>query len=402
MMAPAAYDYAIVGAGLAGAWAVTGIREVDPNGSILLLGSEPDPPYDRPPLSKQLWFGKKQLADIFLHDAAWYESQGVTLSLGTEVQSLEAAGKTVTDASGRSYGFGKLLLATGGRPRLLPLPGGNLEGICYYRYLSDYRKVQPRATAGARAVVIGGGFIGSEMAAALTMNQVAVTMIYPSDQLVPRVFTRELGQALEEAYRRHGVTLLRGESAAEIRPTAAGFVTVTTTGQELASELLIVGVGILPSVGLAQQAGLEVADGVVVDSYLQTSHPDIYAAGDLACFPYTALGERRRVEHWDNAVNQGKAAGRNLAGAGERYDYMPYFYSDLFEFGYEAVGDVTAGLDTFSDWQKEFDTGVVYYLKEGRLRGAMMCNVWGKVDFARQLIRGGGVLSTDDLRGAIR
>ncbi len=179
------------------------------------------------------------------------------------------------------------------------------------------------------------------------------------------------------------------------------FITQTERGEQIESDLVVIGIGIVPAVELAEGAGLETGNGIVVNEYLQTSHADIYAAGDNALFPYQALGQQMRIEHWDNALNQGKWAGRNMAGAREPFTYMPYFYSDLFEFGYEAVGDVNTELDTFADWQKENDTGVIYYLKDGKVRGAMMCNVWGKLDAARDLIRKGERMTSDDLRGAI-
>ena len=166
--------------------------------------------------------------------------------------------------------------------------------------------------------------------------------------------------------------------------------------------MVIVGIGIAPYLDLARNAGLQTANGIIVDEYLQTSLPDIYAAGDNAFFPYQALGKQTRIEHWDNALNQGKWAGRNMADAREPFTYMPYFFSDLFEFGYEAVGEVDARLETFADWQKENDTGVIYYLKDGKVKGAMMCNVWEKVEAARTLIRKGETMTPEKLRGAIR
>jgi len=165
---------------------------------------------------------------------------------------------------------------------------------------------------------------------------------------------------------------------------------------------VIVGIGIAPYLDLARNSGLQTANGIIVDEYLQASLPDIYASGDNAFFPYHVLGKQTRIEHWDNALNQGKWAGRNMAGAREPFTYMPYFFSDLFEFGYEAVGDVDARLETFADWQKENETGVIYYLKDGKVRGAMMCNVWEKVEAARTLIRKGDTMTPDKLRGAIR
>jgi NADPH-dependent 2,4-dienoyl-CoA reductase/sulfur reductase-like enzyme len=204
-----------------------------------------------------------------------------------------------------------------------------------------------------------------------------------------------------ERYRAKGVTVLTGDAPEAFEKRNGRFVTSTREGRTIESEILIVGVGIMPATQLAEDAGLNVSNGIVVNDYLQTSDPDIYAAGDNALFPYQALGRQARVEHWDNAVTQGKWAGRNMAGAAEPFDYMPYFFSDLFEFGYEAVGDVDSRLNTFADWQKENDTGVIYYLDDGKVRGMMMCNVWDKVDAARSIIRRGESVPVESLRGAL-
>jgi NAD(P)H-nitrite reductase large subunit len=396
------YPYIIVGGGLAAGSAVSGIREVDKDGPVLVIGRERHLPYDRPPLSKQLWFGKKTVEQIFVHDQGFYDQNGVKLALGREVVAVDAEQKLVTDGEGNTYGYRKLLLATGGVPRALSVAGGDLGGLCYYRFLDDYLKVRAEASEGKSAVVIGGGFIGSEMAAALNISKLHVTMIFPSEYLCQRVFPRALGRAIQHEYIARGVEVLSGEETASLGQRGSRLLTHTASGKEIESDLVIVGVGIGPAVMLAEKAGLRVGDGIVVNGYLQTSHPDVYAAGDNALFPYQVLGKDMRVEHWDNALNQGKWAGRNMAGAGEPYDYMPYFYSDLFAFGYEAVGEVDARLETFSDWQKENDTGVIYYLRDGRVRGAMMCNVWDRVEAARELIRGRERFAPDDLRGAIR
>ncbi len=401
-MSNQAYKYVIVGGGLAGASAVAGIREYDRNGSVLLIGKERHLPYDRPPLSKKLWFGQTKVEEISVHDRQFYEQNGVTLTLATEVVSLDPAGKTVSDATGNRYGYQKLLLATGGTPRHLPVPGSDLDGICYYRYLDDYLRIRGEAAEGKSAVVVGGGFIGSEIAAALNLNKLNVTMVMPSSYLCRRVFPEYLGQELLRRYRQRGVTMLTGDRPISFTSSGRGLVTHTQKGQHVSSDLVIVGVGIAPAAELAQQAGLQTSDGIEVDAYLRTSHPDVYAAGDNALFPYHALGSRMRIEHWDNAVNQGRWAGRNMAGAGEPFTYMPYFFSDLFEFGYEAVGEVSSELNTFADWQKENDTGVVYYLREGKIRGVMMCNVWEKVEAARALIRKGEQVKPESLLGAIR
>ncbi len=380
-------DYLIVGAGLAGASAVEGIRERDSKGSITMIGAEKHPPYDRPPLTKKLWFGKAEVKDIFLHDQAFYENNGVRLALGRSVVALDTQSRAVTDDTGQRYRFRKLLLATGGVPRALPIPGGDMEGVCYYRSLDDYERMRREAAEGKSAVIIGGGFIGSEIAAALSTNKLQVTMVYPSAWLCRRVFPQDLGLAMESFYQSRGIRILKGQKPTSIEREASRFIVYTSEGSKIKSGLVIVGAGISPAIHLAEQAGLRTGDGIVVNEYLQTSQPDIYAAGDNARFPYQALGQETRIEHWDNALNQGKHAGRNMAGAHQVFDYMPYFFSDLFEFGYEAVGEVDSQLETTADWQKRHETGVIYYLREGKIRGAMMCNVWDKVEEARNLIR---------------
>ena len=401
-MAEQPFMFIIIGGGLAGTSAIEGIRALDSKGSILLIASEKHLPYDRPPLTKKLWTGKKKVEEIFLHDDKFYDLNGVTMKIGTRVTSLDAQKKIVMDDRGNTYGFKKLLLATGGVPRTLPIPGGNLEGIYYYRYLDDYLRMRQEVSARKSALVIGGGFIGSEMAAALNMNNVDVTMIFPEPYLVNRVFPEYLGRAIQDQYRSRGIKILANEQPSVFSKNEDKFTTFTLSGKTIESDIVIAGVGMAPHLDLARNAGLQTANGIIVDEYLQASHPDIYAAGDNAFFPYQALGKQMRIEHWDNALNQGKAAGRNMTGAREPFTYMPYFFSDLFEFGYEAVGEVDAQLETIADWQKENDTGVIYYLKDGKVRGAMMCNVWEKVEAARALIRKGETMTPESLRGAIR
>jgi NADPH-dependent 2,4-dienoyl-CoA reductase/sulfur reductase-like enzyme len=385
---------------LSGASAIEGIRERDRQGSILLVGAEKDLPYDRPPLSKQLWTGGKSVAEILLHDEAFYKSNGVDVRLGTEVTQIDLEGHSVTDSERNTYRYRKLLLATGATPKRLSIPGGDLEGISYFRTLPDYRQLRRDAVEGKSVLVIGGGFIGSELAASLRVNNLAVTMVFPSSWLVSRVFPESLGRYLTGQYRAKGVEVLAGDVPVSFGRDGGAYVARTRGGREIRADHVVVGIGVVPNTALAGAAGLTTGDGVPVNEFLQTSDGDVYAAGDVAFFPEANLGPRR-IEHWDNALNQGKHAGRNMAGAGEPFTYMPFFFSDLFEFGYEAVGEVNSRLETFADWQEENKTGVIYYLSDGGVRGAMMCNLFGKVDAARELIRRGSRLSAADLRGAI-
>jgi 3-phenylpropionate/trans-cinnamate dioxygenase ferredoxin reductase subunit len=395
------YTYVIAGGGLAGASAVQGIREVDKDGSILMVAAEKHLPYDRPPLSKMLWFGKMKVEDIFIQGQEFYDTNKVTLALGTKVIDLDPRNKTVTDDNGMCYKYEKLLLATGSSPRTMPIPGGEGSGVCYYRYLDDYLRIRPEAQEGKSAVVIGGGFIGSELAAALTINKLKVTMLFPSSYICSRVFPDYLGGAIQARYIERGVTVLSGETPVSVRRQGDRFITATSKGREIESDIAITGIGVQPNVELALKAGLKLGDGILVDEFLRTSSPDIYAAGDNAFFPSRALGHMLRIEHWDNSTNQGKSAGRNMAGAGEPFTYIPFFFSDLFEFGYEAAGDVDSNLSTFADWQKENDTGVIYYLSDGKVKGAMMCNLPDRIDAARELILKDRKVDPAGLKGAI-
>ena len=399
-----AYQYVIVGAGLAGVSAIQGIRERDAEGPILLVGAEAHLPYDRPPLSKKLWNGKKKPEDIVLHPADWYLAQGAELALGDRVVNLDPAGRTLTlDGGGRRVRYEKLLLATGGIPRTLTLPGAGLPGIHTFRTLDDYRTIRDLAVPGSSALVIGSGFIGAEIAAALCGKGVRVTMVYPEARLIPRVFPEALGRALQAAYAGKGIEMLPGRRPASFSREGDSILTETDAGQTIRTRFVIAGIGIAPATELAIGAGLKTGNGILVDERLATSDPDIFAAGDNADFLYRGLGGKRmRLEHWDNALSQGLHAGRSMAGASEPFDAMPYFFSDLFEFGFEAVGEVDSKMEVVADWQKENDTGVLYYLNERKVRGVMCCNVWDRMDAARQLIREGRTVAPGDLAGAIR
>lgn len=396
------YKYVIVGGGLAGASAVEGIRELDPDGTILLLGGEPHLPYHRPPLSKGLWFKKKQVGDIFVKDSAWYAGNGVRMALNTSAASLDCKNNVVRDRTGNEYFYEKLLLATGGIPRRLQIPGGDMPEIYYYRTLTDYLSLEQQIEAGMPVLVIGGGFIGSEMAAALHTAGARVTMLFSGPYMCRQLFIESLGRAITDGYKGRDIEILAEDEPVSITRNGGIFITRTRNGREVRSLMVIAGIGIAPEMELAKGAGLGTGDGIIVNERLETSVPNVYAAGDNAYFPYQALGVSRRVEHWDNALNQGKQAGRNMAGAGEPYTYMPYFFSDLFEFGYEAVGDLRAKLMTVAHWEKENDTGVVYYMEDGIVRGVMLCNIWEKVDMARELIRRKERIPAAELAGAIQ
>lgn len=388
------YDYLIIGGGMTAAAAVEGIRQVDSVGSIGIISEEADAPYNRPPLSKGLWKGKPL-------DSIWRKMKGaeVAMHLGRVVKQIVPLKKHVVDERGDVFGYGKILLATGGRPRRLPFDD---DQIIYFRTLSDYHRLRALAETGVRFAVIGGGFIGSEVAAALTLNGKQVVMIFPGQDIGERVFPKELSESVSRLYKQKGVELLAGERIVASEARGNQRALKTATGREIIVDGVVAGIGIEPNIELAQSAGLTVGHGVVVDEFLRSSVSDIFAAGDVAEFYCAALGKRIRVEHEDNANSMGRAAGRNMAGQPERYEHLPSFYSDMFELGYEAVGELDSRFETFADWKRPNEEGVVYYLKDGRVRGVLLWNVWGQVDAARQLIAEAGPFRAENLKGHIK
>src|SRR5947208_230696 len=368
--------YLIIGAGMTGDMAAKGIREHDSDGSITMVGADPHPPYKRPLLTKGLWKGSPE-------EKLWREpAEGVELITGHRVVSLDLAAHTATDDAGEDYQWEKLLLATGAKPREIP----GAEGVIWYRTLDDYHRLRDIAPEGSHVVVIGGGFIGSEIAAGLTGNGVRVTMLFPEPGIGYRLFPLGLSQFVAEYYREKGVDVRTEEMVA----SASGNRVETKSGQTLEADAVVAGLGVIPDTELAESAGLEVEDGIVVDEYGRVpGHDDVFAAGDVARFPVRALGTALRIEHEDHANSHGKAVGANMAGADAPYDYLPFFYSDLFDLGYEAVGLVDSRLEVVEDWQEPNRKGVVTYMEDGKPRGVLLWNVWDKIDAARDLIRAG-------------
>ena len=378
-MQVASTRYLIVGGGMTGDAAAKGIRERDADGAITLVGAEPHPPYKRPPLTKGLWSGGDE-AKIWKGTAA----TGADLRLGRRIVSLDLDDRRATDDEGEQYAYEKLLLATGGTPRRL---GGHDETVIYFRTFDHFRRLRSSVGEGTTVVVIGGGFIGSELAASLTSNGAKVTMVFPEPAINWRLLPADLADFVTEYYREKGVEVLTGESV-----TAADRTRVTLgSGRTLEGDLVVAGLGIVPDTELAEAAGLRVDNGIVVDDYGRVEgRGDVFAAGDVANFPIPALGARFRVEHEDHANTHGKVVGANMAGANDPYEHLPFFYSDLFELGYEAVGDVDSRLATVATWQEPYRKGTIAYVDDdGRPRGFLLWDVWGKVDAARELIRAG-------------
>jgi 3-phenylpropionate/trans-cinnamate dioxygenase ferredoxin reductase component len=378
-----ATHYLIVGGGMTAAAAIRGIRDVDQAGTITLVSAEPDPPYKRPPLSKGLWAGTPL-------DHIWTKTTkyGVDIHLGRTAHRIDCAAKEVVDTQGQRYRYDKLLLATGSRPRRLPI--NDDAGVIYFRTLQDYRRLRALSDRGQQFAVIGGGFIGSEIAAALAANGKQVTLIFPGQAIGDRIFPNDLAHSLNELYRAKGVEVLAQETVIGLeRRGEQSILRVRrddATEHELTVDGVVAGVGTRPNIELALSGGLATDDGILVDRSLRTSDPDVFAAGDVANVWMPTLGERRRVEHEDNAKTMGRLAGRAMAGQAEPYDHLPFFYSDLFDLGYEAVGDLDSRLRTVAHWTEPFRQGVVYYLRDDRIRGVLLWNVWDQVDAARAVI----------------
>ncbi len=390
--------YLIVGGGMSADAAVRGIRDVDASGSIGLICGEECPPYKRPPLSKGLWKGDPE-------DGIWYgtERRGVELHVGRKVEDIDLANHRVVDGSGEAYSYEKLLLATGATPRRLPFGG---DRVIHFRTVHDYRQLRSLTERGGRFAVIGGGFIGAEIAAALAMNGKEAVLIFPGESIGDRIFPRDLGLFLNDFYRGKGVEVHAEETVVGLETRGERIVVTTrgvkgSSGGELLVDGVVAGIGVAPDVELAGKAGIPTEDGILVDEFLRAGRPDVFAAGDVASFPNPALGKRIRVEHEDNAKAMGRIAGRAMAGAHEPYRHLPFFYSDLFDLGYEAAGELDPRLETVADWTEPHRKGVVYYLRNGRVRGVLLWNVWDHVDAARDLIAAPGPFRPEDLMGRL-
>jgi 3-phenylpropionate/trans-cinnamate dioxygenase ferredoxin reductase component len=386
------YTYLVVGGGMTADAACKGIRDHDKDGSIGLFAEEPNEPYARPPLTKALWKGKPE-------DSIWRGTPDLVVDIheGRKITSVDLAARSATDDAGDTHSYERLLLATGGTPRRVAEWD---DGVIYYRTVQHYRKLRGLAGDGVRVAVIGGGFIGSELAAALNLNGCTVTIVFPDAGISAKVFPQDLSEFVNDYYREKGVEVLAGEKVAGVARANGGFRVELESGRVVEADGVVAGLGITPRTDLAEETGLEVDDGIAVDQFGRViGHENVYAAGDVARFPAFGLGGTRRVEHENHANSHGRYVGANMAGADTPYDYLPYFYSDLFDLGYEAVGDADARLETVEEWAEPNRKGVVCYVEDGKPRGFLLWDVWDKVDPARELIVAGEPVDSAALRG---
>jgi NADPH-dependent 2,4-dienoyl-CoA reductase/sulfur reductase-like enzyme len=380
----------VVGGGMTGHAAAAAICEVDPGAQVELLSAEADRPYARPPLTKGLWLGKAE-ESVWLADLP-----GVTIHTGTRAVALDPEAREVRDDRGATHRYDRLLLATGGSPRRLPFGS---DRVVYFRTLADYRRL--RAVQGRRVVVVGGGFVGSELAAALAASGREVTLVFPEAALGAGTYPADLAAHVTRTFREKGVRVLPLERVVAVEAFGEASVVRTRGGVELVADAVVAGLGIDPDTALARAAGLRCTNGIEVNERLETSAPGVFAAGDVARFPCAALGGDVRVEHEDAALSMGRCAGRNMAGAAENYDHLPFFYSDLFDLGYEAVGRLDPWLETVASWKTPFREGVVYYLEGDRVRGVLLWGIFGQVEAARALVSGRATVPRAGLADAI-
>jgi NADPH-dependent 2,4-dienoyl-CoA reductase/sulfur reductase-like enzyme len=380
--------FVIAGASLAGAKAAETLRDEGFDGEIVLLGTELERPYERPPLSKGYLLGNDPRDVIYVHPADWYAEHGVDFRPGVTVTAIDpgAAAVTTSGAGGTEVlGYDKLLLATGASPRKLNFPGSDLAEVLYLRTAQDSDRLRSAFQPGTRVVVAGAGWIGLETTAAARLADCPVTVLEPQPGALQAQLGPELGSVFADLHRSHGVEFRFGESAAEFRP---GLV-ITSTGAQLEADVLIVGIGAAPNDQLAARAGLEVSNGVLTDEALRTSDPNIFAAGDVANSFNPLLGYRVRVEHWANALNGGPAAARSMLGQPVVYDRVPYFYSDQYDLGMECAGLPSPG--TYDQVAYRGDRAalefIAFWLSRGVVVAGMNVNVWDVNDDIQALIR---------------
>jgi len=383
-------DFLLIGGGLASANCAAELRKRGAEGSILLAGREPEPPYERPPLSKEHLRGESSRADAYVNSPAWYEENGVELRTGMNVMSLDLSARTAKLQGGEEVGFGKALLATGAMVNILRVEGAENEGVHYLRAFGNSDAIRADAEAAEHVVLIGGSYIGSEVAASLTAKGVKCTIVMMEDVALSRTFGEDAGRWFQQRLEAHGISVYGGEELEAFEGDGRVKAVLTKSGKAIECDTVIVGAGVRPDAMLAQRAGLEVDDGIVCDSKLATSAEGIYAAGDCCSYDSVVHGRRIRVEHWDVAMQQGMHAARNMLGEDRDYDVVPYFFSDLADWAsLEYVGPA-------KDWDEEIWRGdrdgeefSLWYLKDGRVAGALSVGRSEDLAEARRLLADG-------------
>jgi 3-phenylpropionate/trans-cinnamate dioxygenase ferredoxin reductase subunit len=390
--------FVIVGAGLAGAKAAETLREEGFDGRVVLLGAEPHRPYERPPLSKDYLRGESERDGAFVHPEEFYAEKDIELRPSTQARAIDLGAREIQLEGGDALAYSKLLLAPGAEPRVLPLPGSDLEGVRYLRTFENSDSLREAIEKGGRAVVIGAGWIGSEVAASARTKGMEVTIVEQLTVPLERVLGREVGEVYGAIHRDHGVELL-GETGVEAIEGDGRVERVRLEGgRTIDCDLVVVGVGVTPRVELAAAAGLEIDNGIVVDERLETASDGVFAAGDVANAWHPFFERRLRVEHWHNALEQGPAAARNMVGKGEAYERIPYFFSDQYDVGMEYAGYATEWDEVVFRGDVDAREFIAFWLQGGRVLAGMNVNVWDVTDHIQALIRSRAQVDAGSLR----
>jgi 3-phenylpropionate/trans-cinnamate dioxygenase ferredoxin reductase component len=378
--------FIIVGASLAGAKAAEELRTQGFDGRVLLIGSEPERPYERPPLTKDYLRGDSPREKAYVHEEDFYAQRQIELFTSATVTAIDHAASTVTLDDRRELGFDRLLLTIGAEPRRIPIPGADLDGVYYLRTLADCDTLRERLDAGGRVVVVGAGWIGSEFAASARQRGLEVTVIDPLELPNGRIFGPEIGGFYRDVHAQHGVELLLGEGVQSFEGNGTVARVRTTSGRTVDCEFAVVGIGVTPRAELARDAGLEVDNGILVDEKLQTSAPNVFAAGDVANAWNPFYEQRIRVEHWSNALNQGPAAARAMLGEPVSYDRIPYFFSDQYDVGMEYSGYAPKWDEVVFRGDRDGGEFIAFWLQDARVVAGMNVNVWDVNEHVQTLI----------------
>lgn len=377
----------VIGAGQAGGWAARTLRDEGFEGGIVVIGEEPYPPYERPPLSKEVLLGKEPAESSYLWPEGSFDELGIELRTGVEATAIERAGKIVALSGGGTVAYDKLLIATGGRVRKLPIEGEELEGVHYLRGIDDSAAIGADLGEGAQLVVIGGGWIGLEVAAAARMLGADVVVVEALEQLCGRALTPDLAAYLLDVHRGRGVDIRLGTTVEALTGESRVSGARLSGGETVPATAAVIGIGIVPNVELAKAAGLEVDNGIKVDALCRTSDPDIFAAGDVTNHPNGLLGRNIRLESWENAQNQGIAAAKAMLGGETPYCEIPWFWSDQYDVNIQLVGLPADFEETVTRGDRADGSFVEFYMKGGRIDGAAAINNPRDIRFAKRLMQ---------------
>jgi 3-phenylpropionate/trans-cinnamate dioxygenase ferredoxin reductase subunit len=378
--------FVILGAALSGAKAAEELRACGFDGRVVLIGSEPERPYERPPLSKDYLRGESEREQAYVHAAGFYAEQEIELQADATASSIDLGASRVACADGSELAYDRLLLATGAEPRRISIPGAELAGVHYLRTLADSDSLRERLAAGGHLVVVGAGWIGCEVGASARQLGLEVTLVYPEALPFERILGPEIGAFYRDVHARQGVELLPGESVQAFEGDGA-VARVRTSGRTIDCDFVVVGIGVMPRVELARDAGLKIDDGIVADEKLQTSSPKVFAAGDVVNAWHPLYQRRIRVEHWANALNQGPAAARAMLGQPVSYDRIPYFFSDQYDVGMEYSGYAPTWDEVVFRGDREGGEFIAFWLRERSVVAGMNVNVWDVNEHVQALIQ---------------